>query len=100
MLGRKSSRRPAVHVAKLLRPAQPAGSGPQGRTKVPIERIEASVHLQRNSAGGDKVVEGPRPLARVREMPIAKISIQQRENFKFEVRHAAIIDPFAVAQLA
>ena len=99
--GREPRRRAAVHV-----PDTPSGqlsqpdANSQGRAEIPVERIEPGMHLQKLARRRPRRRGIAAPGRCRRQMPIPKIAIQQRENLEFEVRHAAVIDPFTVAQLA
>src|SRR5580658_10590892 len=67
---------------------------------MPIERIEQGMHLQEFPAGGDKGTEVPRAFGAFRQMPVTEFSVQEREDFEFELRHAPVVDPFPASQVS
>ena len=66
---------------------------------MPIERIEARMAPQQGAAGGDECAKLGGSIGVVRQLPLAKIAVQQFEYFELEIRDAPIIDQVCGAQL-
>ena len=57
-----------------------------------VERIEAGMHLQRQPALRHELQKFTAAIAARCQMLGAKILVQQREDFEFQIRHAAVVD--------
>ena len=63
---------------------------------MPVERVEPRMHLQAASPPAATKARNFRARSDLRcQMAAAKISVQEREEFEFEFRDAAIVEPFA-----
>ncbi len=101
MLGREARGRRAIRRRGTPRAssASPRRSA-ERRAKIPVERIEARMHLQELPPRGNEGAEAARRARCPAPDAVAKIAVQQFENLEFQFRHAAIIDQIRGAQLA
>ena len=99
MFEREACRRAAIHISVLLRPAHPSRCRAVRAAKVAIQRIEPSMQLQWQPAPRDEFQKAAAAFAAHRQVRVAEFLMEQRKNFKFQIRHAAIVDQRLRAQL-